>query len=199
MVKTADELACIRQAQHINEVAMYDVQRALRPGMRQPDLTGMLLRRVFELGATANSIDPIWQVLTPYRSDGPYTTNGDIAFPLVTTDRQLHEGDVIWNDTGVHYHGYASDFERTWIVSDDPRPTARQLGQFHQWCDVAPMIGTDAGPEADQSVVLEPGMILVLEPVVWDDGYAGYRGEDIVAVTDEGWVALSDYPHDPTE
>ncbi len=59
------------------------------------------------------------------------------------------------------------------------------------------MIGTDAGPDADLHLTLEPGMVLVIEPVIWDDGWAGYRSEDSVAVTDRGWVALSDYPYDP--
>jgi hypothetical protein len=40
-------------------------------------------------------------------------------------------------------------------------------------------------------------MILVLEPVIWEDGYGGYRAEDIYAVTDDGWVSLSDFPYDP--
>jgi hypothetical protein len=33
--------------------------------------------------------------------------------------------------------------------------------------------------------------------VIWDDGAAGYRFEDIVAVSDDGSIALSDYPYDP--
>jgi Xaa-Pro dipeptidase len=33
--------------------------------------------------------------------------------------------------------------------------------------------------------------VLVFEPVVWDDGDAGFRGEDIVAVTDDGYEYLS--------
>jgi Xaa-Pro aminopeptidase len=244
LCKTPDELACIRAAQHLNETAMYEVQRALRPGIRQTDLTGVLLRTAFELGATANSIDPIWQVMGRSRADGPFTTNGDVAFPLVTTDRVLEEGDVLWTDSGLQVHGYNSDFGRTWIVSDDPRPSPRQADQFERWRAVVgavldrvrpgatgadltgaaraaaggdtpwlahfylvhglgtesaegPLIGTDAGPEADARLVLAPGMVLVIEPVIWDDGEGGYRSEEIVAVTDEGWVALSDHPYDP--
>src|SRR5437868_543730 len=49
LVKTADELACIRAAQHLNEEAMLDVFAALRPGLRQCDLSGAFLARVFEL------------------------------------------------------------------------------------------------------------------------------------------------------
>ncbi len=57
-----------------------------------------------------------------------------------------------------------------------------------------PMIGTDLGEEFDDNFVLAPGMILVLEPVVWDDGVAGYRAEEIVVVTDDGNRILSSFP-----
>ena len=57
-----------------------------------------------------------------------------------------------------------------------------------------PMIGTDLGDEFDNNFVLAPGMILVLEPVVWDDGVAGYRAEEIVVVTDDGNRILSSLP-----
>ena len=49
-----------------------------------------------------------------------------------------------------------------------------------------PLIGTDLGDEFDESIVLAPGMTIVLEPAVWQDGVGGYRAEEIVAVTSEG-------------
>jgi Xaa-Pro aminopeptidase len=244
LTKTADELACIRRAQHINEQAMADVQPHARPGTRQTDLSARFLRRIFELGAHSDGIDPIWQVLPLDRADGPWTTNGDIAFPTPTTDRFLREGDVVWVDSGLHWEGYASDFGRTWLVSDDPSPTPRQQAQHRRWCEVVaatlercrpgasgrdltaaaieanggtkpwldhfylahgvgtdsaemPMIGTDLGEAFDEQLVLEPGMVLVIEPVIWDDGAAGYRAEDIIAITDDGWLPLSDHPYEP--
>jgi Xaa-Pro aminopeptidase len=42
-------------------------------------------------------------------------------------------------------------------------------------------------------------MVLVFEPVIWDEGHAGYRSEDIVAVTDSGSVQLSGLRYDPFE
>ena len=242
--KTPDELACIRDAQHLNELAMGDVQPMVRPGVRQVDLTARFLRRIFDLGADANGSDPIWQVMPPSKAVGPWTTHGDIAFPTPSSERALEDGDVIWVDTGIHVAGYASDFGRTWICADDPRPTARQQDQARRWRDVVaavlelckpgasalelcraaiaanggtkpwiehfylahgvgtdsaemPLIGTDLGEAFDEQLILEPGMVLVLEPVIWDDGAAGYRSEDIVAITDDGWVQLSDYPYDP--
>lgn len=244
LCKTPDELACIRAAQHINEQAMVDVLAFLRPGVRQTDLTARFLRRVFELGAETNGIDPIWQVMPLTKAEGPWTVHGDLAFPTPSSTQVLEEGDVIWVDTGIHVGGYASDFGRTWIVGDDPRPSARQQDQFARWRAVMdavlaccrpgatageltraavdadggrrpwiehfylahsvgtdsaemPLVGTDLGDAFDDAMVLAPGMVLVLEPVIWDDGAAGYRSEDIYAVTDDGWMALSDHPYDP--
>ncbi len=246
LCKSVDELACIRAAQRINERAMVDVQALLLPGARPTDLTGRFLRRIFELGADSNGIDPIWQPMPPTRAAGPWTTHGDIAFPTPSTTRPLSEGDVVWVDSGIHVEGYASDFGRTWIVGTDPRPTPRQQAQFQRWREVMgavletckpgasaldlgraaiaanggtrpwiehfylahgvgtdsaemPLVGTDLGEAFDERLVLAPGMVLVLEPVIWDDGAAGYRSEDIYAVTDDGWVQLSDHPYDPFE
>ena len=57
-----------------------------------------------------------------------------------------------------------------------------------------PMVGTDLGEGFDEQFVLEPGMVLVLEPVVWEDGVGGYRAEEVVAITDSGWRPLGGWP-----
>lgn len=249
MAKTVDELACMRRAQRINEAAMADVQPLVRPGIRQTDLTGALLRSVFERGGSAVGIDAIWQVMPDSIESGPWTAHGDVAYPTPTTDRILRDGDVLWVDSGVLYEGYPSDFGRTWIVGRGPDD--RQQRQFERWfavmqatldavhpgatggdlCRAAiaadpesksagrnpwlphfylvhglgvdsaemPLLGTDLGSEFDDSVVLTPGTVLVLEPVIWDDGHGGYRSEDVFVVTDDGWTALSDHAYTPFE
>jgi Xaa-Pro dipeptidase len=244
ILKTADEVSAIRAAQRLTELAMESARAALRPGLRQTDLSGIFLRRLFELGATANAIDPIWQVMAPTRAKGPWTIHGDLAYPTSTTDRILREGDVIWVDAGICHRGYASDFGRTWLTSAHPSPTDRQASQFQRWriiVDAArdilkpgvsalelgraaiaandgmrpwlehfylahgigtdsaemPLVGTDLGEAFDASLIMSPGMVLVFEPVIWDDGFAGYRSEDIVAVTDTGWIQLSGFRYDP--
>jgi Xaa-Pro dipeptidase len=242
LIKTPDELACMRKGLRISEEAMHEVQKALVPGVRQTELTARFLRRVFDLGAEANILDPIWQVMPDRRADLPWTTHGDLPCPLLTTERELVEGDVLWVDNGVSYAGYHSDFGRTWVVGRDPSP--RQQAQYRLWrdindavlaevrpavtgaqlthaamavCDGAkpwmphfylshglgvesaemPFIGTDLGEEFDESIVLAPGMVLVIEPIVWDEGASGYRSENVFVVTEEGWTMLSDYPYDP--
>jgi Xaa-Pro aminopeptidase len=60
-----------------------------------------------------------------------------------------------------------------------------------------PFVGTDLGDQFDQSVVLEPGNILVLEPVIWEDGTGGYRAEEVMLITEDGYTQLTDYPYTP--
>jgi Xaa-Pro aminopeptidase len=133
-VKTIDEIACIRRAARITDQAMVNVQAALAPGIRQIDLSAEFLRRAFELGAVANMLEPIWQVMPARKQDGVWTTHGDLALPLLSTERELRTGDVLWTDVSITYGGYCSDFGRTWIVGADPTP--RQQAQFRQWRDI---------------------------------------------------------------
>ena len=235
LTKTLDELECIRQAQAINERAMRTARAAARPGAFATDLSGAFLRTAAELGATSNTVDPVFQVMPRSIGAGPYSVTGDPVFPLPTQPRKLAAGDVLWIDSGINLHGYASDFGATWIVGNEPSAIAR--AQFDDWrgivdrvlavtrpgatgADLAraagerngrrpwlsyfylahgigtdpaemPLIGTDRGTDFDASIVLEPGMVFVLEPVIWDDGEAGHRSEEIVAVTDNGYVWLS--------
>ena len=242
LVKTPDQIACILKACRITEEAVVDVQKALVPGVRQIDLSARFVRRAFELGATANMLEAIWQVMPTSKADGTWTTHGDLALPLLTTERELAAGDVLWTDVSITYTGFCSDFGRTWLVGKTP--SARQQDQFRQWRDILdavlkvtkagatsgdlaraaiaanggqkpwlphfylghgigtnaaemPMIGTDLGEEFDDNFVFPAGMVLVLEPVVWEDGTGGYRSEEIVVITDAGYVPLTDYPYTP--
>jgi Xaa-Pro dipeptidase len=244
LVKTADQIACIRRACQITEQAVVDVQRSLAPGVRQIDLSAEFVRRAFELGATTNMFDSIWQVMPASKAEGTWTTHGDLALPLLTTERELQRGDVLWTDVSITYQGFCSDYGRTWIVDADPTP--RQQEQFEKWRQIIdavlsvtkagatcgdlgraaikanggtapwlphfylghgigsnaaemPMIGTDLGQQWDDSFVFPAGMLLVLEPLVWEDGTGGYRSEEIVVVAEDGWMPLTDYPYDPYE
>jgi Xaa-Pro aminopeptidase len=242
VVKTPDELSCIRTAVRITDEAMVEVHKALAPGIRQIDLSASFLRRAFELGAMTSMLEPIWQVMPKIKAEGVWTTHGDLALPLMSTERELAEGDVLWTDVSITYHGYCSDFGRTWIVGRNPTP--RQQAQFDRWQEIMtavqgvaragataadlgraaiaanggarpwlphfylghgigvnaaemPMIGTDLGEEFDENFVLQSGMVLVLEPVVWEDGTGGYRSEEVLVITEEGSTKLTDYPYDP--
>ncbi|MBV9871350.1 MAG: aminopeptidase P family protein, partial [Frankiaceae bacterium] len=182
------------------------------------------------------------QIMPDRIEDGPWTTTGGLACPLLTTEREVVKGDVLWVDMGISYGGFQSDFGRTWIVGDEP--SAVQRAQFEKWraimaavlgklragatcadltaaaIEVAgggkpwmdhfylghglgidsaemPFVGSDIGPEFDASYVLEAGMLLVLEPIVWENGQCGYRSEEVLLITEDGWEPMTDYPYDP--
>jgi Xaa-Pro dipeptidase len=242
LVKTRDQIACIRRACRITERAMTDVQSSLKPGVRQIDLSAEFVRQAFEHGATANMLEAIWQVMPNSKAEGTWTTTGDLALPLLTTERELTAGDVLWTDASITYSGYCSDFGRTWLVGETP--TERQHAQFHKWREILdavlkvtkagatsgdlaraaiaanggtkpwlphfylghgigtnaaemPMIGTDLGQEFDDKFSYPAGMVLVLEPVIWEDGTGGYRSEEIIVITEDGYAPLTDYPYSP--
>jgi len=242
LTKTTDELACLRRALWISEQAMAEIQADLVPGARQTDLTATYLHRVFDLGAEANVLDPIWQVMPKFQAELPWTVHGDIACPLISTERRLEKGDVLWVDSGISYQGFHSDFGRTWVVGEEP--TARQQAQYERWAAIndavvavmragvaasdltaaaaevcggerpwmdhfylghglgldsaeAPYVGTDLGDAYDHRLVLPAGTVIVLEPVVWDEGHSGYRSENVYVITEEGSVNLTDYPYAP--
>jgi Xaa-Pro aminopeptidase len=161
---------------------------------------------------------------------------------LLTTERELVEGDVLWVDTGIMYGGYHSDFGRTWVVGKEP--TGRQQAQYRRWREISdavtevmhagatgadlthaamavcggarpwmphfyighglgldsaemPFVGTDLGDEFDAGLVLASGTVVVVEPIVWEEGYSGYRSENVFVITEDGSMNLSDYPYDP--
>jgi Xaa-Pro aminopeptidase len=60
-----------------------------------------------------------------------------------------------------------------------------------------PYVGSDIGEAFDATLVLTAGMVLVLEPLVWEDGGAGYRSEEVLLITEEGWEPMTDYSYDP--
>jgi Xaa-Pro aminopeptidase len=243
LVKTVDQIASVRKACRITEQAVVEVQKSLAPGVRQIDLSAAFVRRAFELGATTNMIEAIWQVMPTTRTSGAvWTTTGDLALPLLPTEQELAKGDVLWTDVSITYEGYCSDFGRTWLVAEEPTP--RQHAQFAKWREILdavlavtkagatsgdlaraaiaanggtkpwlphfylghgigtnaaemPMIGTDLGQEFDDNFVFPAGMLLVLEPVVWEDGTGGYRSEEIVIITEDGYQSITDYPYAP--
>ncbi|MBV9486259.1 MAG: aminopeptidase P family protein [Frankiaceae bacterium] len=242
LIKTPDEVSAMREALRITEQAIGEVQKRLAPGVRQTELTATFLRTIFDAGADANILDPIWQIMPDRIEDGPWTTTGGLACPLLTTEREVVKGDVLWVDMGISYGGFQSDFGRTWIVGDEP--SAVQRAQFEKWraimaavlgklragatcadltaaaIEVAgggkpwmdhfylghglgidsaemPFVGSDIGPEFDASYVLEAGMLLVLEPIVWENGQCGYRSEEVLLITEDGWEPMTDYPYDP--
>ena len=245
VVKTDDELACIDQSQRHTERAMAEARAACVPGATRAEVAGVFLAALREGDSEPssdhrNEIDPIFQPMPTHRDGGPRTSTGHVAFPTGVDNPVFSEGDLVWVDAGVGWHGYMSDFGCTWVPGRAPNAAERSL--FERWTAVLeaslaavrpgatlgdvgraarsvepgdtpwlpqfylahgtglesaemPMIGTDLGQAFDDGYELVEGMVLVFEPVIWADGVGGYRAEEVVAVTGDGWRRLGHGNH----
>jgi Xaa-Pro aminopeptidase len=119
IVKLPNEVERIRAAQRVNERAMDVVRPLAVPGANQTDVTAAFYRAVFELGASGNTVDPIWDLVPRSRAELSYTATGHLPFPTPTTGRTLAKGDVCFTDAGIDLDGWASDVGRTWTIGVD--------------------------------------------------------------------------------
>jgi Xaa-Pro dipeptidase len=143
--KTVDEVECLRRSNRAMGHAMDAARAALQPGSTVADLIGPV-REAFA------QLDPTGDALT--MAGGPASTNaipglmyiasasenfnaaGEPSFPFPPTpSRPFQEGDVVWPDCGLGYHGLESDYGRTWIVGGGS-PSSHLRDQFRRWLEV---------------------------------------------------------------
>ena len=127
---------------------MYDVEAALRPGVRQNELSAIFLRGVFELGASSSIIDPIWNITPLSVASGTLTANGDVGFPLASNDRFLREGDLILCDTGSRGWATTPTSARPGSAAStrSRRPAQREC--YTRWCEVIDAVYATIKPGA---------------------------------------------------
>jgi len=240
-VKTPEEIALLREAQHANHAAVVEMLPAIAPGVREVELTGRFLAAMARRGVTACHVEPIWCVIPRHAADAPWRFTGSLPYRELPSDRVLVSGDQVMIDTGMLHAGYMSDFGCTWICGRDPGPRDRALrARWEAIVDAVlaecrpgataaalhraalgengtgrpapwpvplylahgigiggvepPFIGTDLGLAAEERMVLAPGMVLVLEPYVWEEGAGGYRAEAMIAIGADGFEQLSPPP-----
>ena len=247
VIKTDDELACIDQSQRHTERAMGRGPGCLRARRHPGRGCRCLPGRPAPTAAPAPA-STIATGSTPSSSPCLCTATAGRAprramwpSPPGSTTPFSRRGDLVWVDAGVGWHGYMSDFGRTWVAGREPdiRPSSRcSTVGWRCWRPLSrryapaqlsatslgppgpssrgrrrgcrsfylahgtglesaemPMIGTDLGSAFDDGYELAAGMVLVFEPVIWVDGVGGYRAEEIVAVTDDGWRPLGGGHH----
>jgi Xaa-Pro aminopeptidase len=56
-------------------------------------------------------------------------------------------------------------------------------------------VGTDLGEAAEETMLLVPDMIIVIEPYIWREGVGGYRAEESLLITADGCERLSAFPY----
>lgn len=76
----------------------------------------------------------------------------------------------------------------------------RSFGYGHSFGILSHYYGREAGLELREDIdtVLEPGMVVSMEPMLWvpegTDGAGGYREHDILVVTDDGTDNITGFP-----
>jgi len=242
MTKLPAEVALLRRAQELNERAIEAVLDALRPGIREIDLTAIFDAALGRLGVTDVHVEPVWAALPRTREEAPWSPDDALPYRELTSDRVLREGDLVAMDTGILHEGYMSDFGRTWLCGAG-RPGERERRIFAEWAEIRdrlfaacrpgrtaldlrraalsgwnrreppwplplyvahslglggvepPFVGTDLGEAVEERWILRPGMVLVFEPYVWEEGVGGYRAEETVVVTEDGCERFTDFSY----
>ncbi len=103
--KSEEEIAAMREAQAIAELALAETLPLIRPGVSERELAAELVYRMLRHGAEGNSFDPI--VITGKKTSMPHGVPGD---------ELVAEGDFVTMDFGCIKHGYCSDMTRTVAV-----------------------------------------------------------------------------------
>lgn len=115
-IKTQDEINCLKMITAIADRAWYEIYKAIRPGLRDIDLTAIGYKAMIEAGAEIGGVVPFFS--------GPSTFERGLAM----TDRIIEPGDIVYGDiTNFGYMGYKVCLYRTFIVGRKPNQKERDL------------------------------------------------------------------------
>jgi Xaa-Pro aminopeptidase len=117
-VKTEDEINCLKMIAAITDRAWCKLYEAIKPGMRDIDLTAIGFQAMIEAGAEIGGVVPFFS--------GPSTFERGLAM----TDRIIQPGDMVYGDiTNFGYLGYKTCLYRTFIVGRKPNQKEKDLYQ----------------------------------------------------------------------
>jgi len=224
MIKTLDEINCLKIAYEITMAGMQAGLDYLRPGVKECEVLAECFRAMYRYGSE-------WSQCSNIVCSGPYTA----PYRRFTSDRIIGYGDPVIIDIGGRFNGYWGDFTRTWICGNGAKPS-KELIKVHETAykalrgaekaikpgnttrDIAlategqilgqslghglgisanepPLLGTYKGVFApEDAVTLEPGMVFAIEPYTGVPGVGGVRLEDNYIVTEDGVEVISTFP-----
>ena len=150
--KSANELACMREAYRITQEAMKRVLREIKPGMTENQLKGVAMAEIYAQGGEAEAY-PFW-ILT---GKG---TNQAISR---CRNKVIKEGDFLQIQVAARYEGYASTMGRPVVMG---KATDKQRAMIEAALDLQREIlgtikpGVNAGDIArlQHSVLAKHGM-----------------------------------------
>ncbi len=120
-LKSADEVARIREASLIVHDVLQEVIAAVVPGVSTLELDGLA-----ERAAAARGAQPAFKGYHGYPAVICISANDEVVHGIPSARRILKRGDIVGLDFGVEYKGFYGDSAYT-VPVGAPSPEARQL------------------------------------------------------------------------
>lgn len=120
-IKSAREIALMREAGRLLGIVHEELGRAIRPGMSTKDIDRLGEKLIRSFGCTPNFLH-----YQGYPASICVSVNEEVVHGIPREDHILKEGDIVSLDAGLIYKGYHSDAARTHAVGEIS-PEARQL------------------------------------------------------------------------
>ena len=222
-IKTAEEVAALRESVLVAESALAAAVSELRPGITEQALAGALLE-----AAAAGGVS------TPSNQDVAWVTSREHPWRRANGDGRIQDGDLVAFSAGVLAGGYVGEVGRTWpadkkhggtgaaalykrweslwaklIAACRPGAGAGELIAVYQAAGepAPPMpVARGLGMGFDPPVVskhlpataagerLESGMVLAVTGYVWEQGVGAVFGREAVLIADDGPEVLTSSP-----
>ncbi len=123
-IKTAAEIAIMRQSARIVATVLKEVSEIIKPGMTTLEVDAYAEQRIRELGAT-----PSFKGYYGFPSSICISINDEVVHGIPRADKRIHQGDIVKVDTGALFNGYHGDSCITVGVGKKIKPEAKRLMQ----------------------------------------------------------------------
>ncbi|MFM2432884.1 MAG: hypothetical protein RLZZ511_4098 [Cyanobacteriota bacterium] len=120
-IKTADEIAIMRQSSRIVATVLKEIAAIAKPGMSTLDLDQYAERRIREMGAT-----PSFKGYHGFPASICASVNHEVVHGIPRKKQILRSGDVLKVDTGAFYQGFHGDSCIT-VAIEEVSPDAANL------------------------------------------------------------------------
>lgn len=125
-IKTADEIAVMREAGRIVARAHQGMREALRPGISTAELNAIADAIIRDHGAVPTFIGVPKDNAPNFPAAITASINEELVHGIPSPKRVLKEGDIISLDTACTYQGFVGDAAYTYAVGD-VKPAVRRL------------------------------------------------------------------------
>ena len=224
MIKTKDEIECIKLSVSLAELAFESAKNFIRPGVKECEVQGEMIRILANCGC-----DWVRGICAAGEHTNPY-------WRIWGTDKVIAQGDLIIIDRVHSLNGYACDHVRTFLCGNRARKSQKKafrtcleklyaaiemikpgnttaqvaeiLEEKEDFSEITIKYGHGLGLDAHEHphitflskknpVTIEENMVFAVETYVADEETKqGVRLEENLVVTEKGYEIISKYPFD---